>query len=130
MLSDVSLHVEAGEIVALVGANGAGKSTLMAAVSGLVRPIAGRIALEGPIAGLPPHRIARRGLALVPEGRDLFPDMSVGENLEMGAYVVKGGDRRGPRPGVRPFPVLRDRGRSSPRRSAAASSRCSPSAAR
>ena len=73
VLSDVSLHVDAGEIVALVGANGAGKSTLMAAIAGLVRPNAGRIVLEGrDLTGMPPHAVARGGLALVPEGRDLF----------------------------------------------------------
>jgi branched-chain amino acid transport system ATP-binding protein len=90
-LRDVSIRVDTGEIVALVGVNGAGKSTLMGAISGLVKPLSGSIRLEGePIGGLPAHAVARRGLALVPEGRDLFPDMSVEENLEMGAYLTRG----------------------------------------
>lgn len=90
-LRDVSIHVDAGEIVALVGVNGAGKSTLMSAVSGLVRPQSGAVTLEGrDISGLPAHAVTRLGLSLVPEGRDLFPDMSVQENLEMGAYLSRG----------------------------------------
>src|SRR5690606_7589386 len=90
-LDGVSLRVGKGEIVSLVGVNGAGKSSLMQAVAGLVRPSGGRILLDGkPIEGRPAHAIARLGLALVPEGRDLFADMSVMENLEMGAYQFGG----------------------------------------
>jgi branched-chain amino acid transport system ATP-binding protein len=114
VLSSVSIEVQAGEIVALVGANGAGKSTLMAAVAGLIRPTAGRIAFDGiEITGRPAYAIARNGLVLVPEGRDLFPDLSVSENLAMGAFVR----RRDPAIAgdieemFGHFPVLRERSR-------------------
>ncbi|MGF7160995.1 branched-chain amino acid transport system ATP-binding protein [Rhodoligotrophos appendicifer] len=87
-LRGVSLHVERGEIVALLGANGAGKSTLLATLSGLMPSTGGNAALEGrPLLGMKPHRIARLGVALVPEQRDLFIGMSVYENLTMGAYL-------------------------------------------
>ena len=87
-LRGVSFTVGKGEIVSLIGANGAGKSTTLRALSGVVRPSAGSIVHDGvPIAGLPSHRIARLGIAHVPEGRGVFADMSVRENLEMGAYT-------------------------------------------
>ena len=87
-LRDVSFTVAEGEIVSLIGANGAGKSTTLRALSGVVRPSAGSIVHGGkPIAGLPSHRIARLGIAHVPEGRGVFANMSVRENLEMGAYT-------------------------------------------
>jgi branched-chain amino acid transport system ATP-binding protein len=87
-LREVSFTVGKGEIVALIGANGAGKSTILRALSGVVRPSAGSIAHEGKsIAGLPSHRIARLGIAHVPEGRGVFANMSVRENLEMGGYT-------------------------------------------
>ena len=87
-LRDVSFAVGNGEIVCLIGANGAGKSTTLRALSGVVRPSAGSIVHAGkPIAGLPSHRIARLGIAHVPEGRGVFANMSVRENLEMGAYT-------------------------------------------
>ena len=87
-LRDVSFNVSEGEIVSLIGANGAGKSTTLRALSGVVRPSAGSIVHAGkPIAGLPSHRIARMGIAHVPEGRGVFANMSVRENLEMGAYT-------------------------------------------
>jgi branched-chain amino acid transport system ATP-binding protein len=85
-LKGISLVVEKGEIVALVGPNGAGKSTTLSTIFGLVRPDSGSISLEGkPLLGMPPERIVRRGLALVPEGRHIFNTLTVGENLEMGA---------------------------------------------
>ncbi|WP_375453826.1 ATP-binding cassette domain-containing protein [uncultured Methylobacterium sp.] len=87
VLDRVSLDVRPGETVALLGANGAGKSTAMRALAGLLRPVAGSIALEGrAVASLPAHAIARRGLALVPEGRQVFPELSVVENLRLGAH--------------------------------------------
>jgi len=87
-LRDVSFNVSKGEIVTLIGANGAGKSTTLRALSGVVRSSAGTIVHDGKsIAGLPSHRIARLGIAHVPEGRGVFADMSVRENLEMGAYT-------------------------------------------
>ena len=86
-IRDVSFTVGRGEIVTLIGANGAGKSTTLRAVSGVIRPSAGSIVHDGKsIAGLPSHRIARLGIAHVPEGRGVFANMSVRENLEMGAY--------------------------------------------
>ena len=87
-LRDVSFTVGKGEIVTLIGANGAGKSTILRVLSGVVQPAAGRMVHGGKsIVGLPPHRIVRQGIAHVPEGRGVFANMSVRENLEMGAYT-------------------------------------------
>jgi branched-chain amino acid transport system ATP-binding protein len=87
-LHGVSLHVEAGEIVTLIGANGAGKSTTLRAVSGLLRPRSGSIRFDGTdLTRLSPDRIVRHGLCHVPEGRRVFPNLTVRENLEMGAYT-------------------------------------------
>jgi branched-chain amino acid transport system ATP-binding protein len=86
-LRGVSLHVDPGEVVALIGSNGAGKTTTLRAISGLVRPASGEIRLEGrPIHTLGAELIARRGVAHAPEGRRLFSRMSVRDNLEMGAF--------------------------------------------
>ncbi len=90
----ISLNVEQGAMVALLGANGAGKSTTLKAICGMVRPSAGRIEYQGaPIAGRSPNAIVRMGIAHVPEGRRIFKDLMVGENLRMGAYTR--GDRAG-----------------------------------
>ena len=87
-LRGVSIAVEPGEIVTLIGANGAGKSTTLRAVSGLVAPSAGSITFEGRrLAGLAPHKIVRLGLAQVPEGRGIFPNLTVDENLDLGAFA-------------------------------------------
>jgi len=87
-LWDVSFHVGKGERVGILGANGAGKSTTLGALMGLYPPSSGEIRLLGhPLAGKPPTECVTHGLALVPEGRRLFPEMSVRENLEMGAYL-------------------------------------------
>ena len=84
-LRGVSLTVEEGQTVAVVGPNGAGKSTLLNTIAGRLRPRGGRIAFAGnPIGSLPPERIARLGLGLVPEGRHVFETLSVGENLKLG----------------------------------------------
>ncbi|MFH1034988.1 MAG: ABC transporter ATP-binding protein [Pseudomonadota bacterium] len=87
-LVEVSLKVERGELVTLLGANGAGKSTLLKTISGVLKPRQGRISLEDEIISqLPPHQIVRRGIIHVPEGRQVFPELSVMENLRMGAFT-------------------------------------------
>jgi branched-chain amino acid transport system ATP-binding protein len=86
-LRDISLKVNEKEIVALVGSNGAGKTTLLNTISGLLRPASGSVEfLDKRIDRLAPHRIIQLGICQIPEGRKLFTDMTVGENLEMGAY--------------------------------------------
>jgi branched-chain amino acid transport system ATP-binding protein len=93
-LAGVSLAVERGEIVALIGANGAGKTTTLRAISGFVRPAAGRIFFDGrDLAGLTPDKIVRLGIGHAPEGRRVFGRMTVRENLEMGAFTRR--DRTG-----------------------------------
>jgi branched-chain amino acid transport system ATP-binding protein len=87
-LQDISLTVEQGEIVTLIGANGAGKTTTLRAISGLVRPAAGTIRFDGrDIGRLPPDEIVRAGISHSPEGRRVFPRMTVRENLELGAFT-------------------------------------------
>ena len=91
ILNGVSLDVDQGELVGLVGPNGAGKSTTLHAITGLVSPFAGDITLEGrSLRGLPPEAIARAGVSLVPEGRRIFPDFSVEENLRLGLAARTG----------------------------------------
>ena len=108
-LSGVSLSLEAGEVLAVIGANGAGKSTLLATIAGLLPAPPAAIRLAGtPIGGWPAHRVVRHGVALVPEGRLLFPSLSVEENL------LIGGTSRRPGPWSLPrvfemFPMLRER---------------------
>jgi branched-chain amino acid transport system ATP-binding protein len=108
----ISLSVHAGEITALVGANGAGKTTTLLGISGIVKPRSGRIVFEGrETHTLPPHKIVRRGIVHVPEGRDIFKYISVRENLSLGAYT------RNDRDGIKAdqdwvlslFPVLKAR---------------------
>src|SRR6478609_7761961 len=90
-LRDVSIKVETGRLVAILGANGAGKSTLLRAISGIANVASGTIALRGEaITGLGPEEIVRRGVSHVPEGRGIFPDLTVSENLMIGAYVRRG----------------------------------------
>ncbi len=110
-LKGVDLDVEEGAIACILGANGAGKTTLMKTVSGLLAPAEGVISFRGEnIAGLPPDRIVRKGIALVPEGRAILARMTVFENLEMGAYHRKdGGIRRDLDAVMERFPVLRAR---------------------
>jgi branched-chain amino acid transport system ATP-binding protein len=88
-LKGVSLNIDKGEIVTLIGANGAGKSTTLRATSGLLRPREGSIRLEGEdLTRLPPHEIVTKGVVQVPEGRRVFGRLTVTENLEMGAYAI------------------------------------------
>jgi branched-chain amino acid transport system ATP-binding protein len=94
VLDDINLDVRPGEMVTLIGANGAGKSTTMRAISGLLRPVEGAIVLDNESIGhLATHRIARCGLALVPEGRQVFPELTVLDNLMLGAHTRKDADR-------------------------------------
>jgi branched-chain amino acid transport system ATP-binding protein len=87
-LKGVDLHVDAGEIVTLIGGNGAGKTTTLRAISGLLAPSGGQVLLDGkPIHGLAAHLIVRRGVAHSPEGRGIFANLTVDENLDLGAYV-------------------------------------------
>ena len=112
-LTDVSLSAGAGEIVVLLGANGAGKSTLFRALIGLVRLSGGTIRCAGAdVTGQPAHAIVRRGIALAPEGRHLFPQLSVKKNLLLGAYTLTGGRARvaqGIDEACALFPVIRDK---------------------
>jgi branched-chain amino acid transport system ATP-binding protein len=89
-ISDISISIGEGEAVGLLGANGAGKSTTLRAISGLLRLTAGTITFLGTDLGdLPPHKIAELGIAHVPEGRQVFPELTVRENLEVGAYIPR-----------------------------------------
>jgi branched-chain amino acid transport system ATP-binding protein len=93
-LRGIDIEVKEGEIVSLIGNNGAGKSTTLMTISGVLRPEAGDIIFEGQsIRGIPPHRIVEMGISQVPEGRRIFPRLTIKENLEMGAYTV--GSRQG-----------------------------------
>jgi branched-chain amino acid transport system ATP-binding protein len=115
-LKGISLYVEQGHVACLVGANGAGKSTTLRTVCGLKPPTLGEIWFDGErINGLPAQEIVRRGIALVPEGRRIFPQMTVLENLQMGAYLRK--DKRQVKSDLDglfdSFPVLKERTRQS-----------------
>jgi branched-chain amino acid transport system ATP-binding protein len=113
-LKGVDIKVSSGEIVALIGSNGAGKTTLLKSIAGLLLPDAGEILFQGaPIHRMAPHRIAALGIALVPEGRRVFPHLTVDENIRMGAFLRRDGatvaedrDRL-----LTLFPVLRERHR-------------------
>jgi branched-chain amino acid transport system ATP-binding protein/branched-chain amino acid transport system permease protein len=111
VLDNVSLDVRPGEMVTIIGSNGAGKSTTMRAISGLLRPVEGTIVLDNaPIGELETHQIARRGLALVPEGRQVFPELSVLDNLVLGAHSRKDADRDGEIAALlKRFPRLKER---------------------
>ena len=118
-LKGISLTINQGEIVCLIGNNGAGKSTTLMTISGILRPGSGSISFIGEdISDAPPHRIVEMGISHVPEGRRIFPRLTVKENLEMGAYSVAGSHK----PEVRKlknqfdkvyelFPVLKERGK-------------------
>jgi branched-chain amino acid transport system ATP-binding protein len=111
-LRGVSLEVHAGEIVTLIGGNGAGKSTTLRLISGLVRPSRGEACFEGEsLARVAPHDIVARGVCHVPEGRRVFAGLTVVENLEMGAYLVRGAAnvRRAMQEVFDLFPVLAER---------------------
>ncbi len=93
-LTDVTLNVERGEVVTLIGANGAGKTTTLRTITGLLEPSNGRVTYEGKdISGMPTHKLVGMGMAMSPEGRGVFANLTVKENLEMGAYIRN--DRKG-----------------------------------
>ena len=113
-LREVSFCVDAGEIVTLVGSNGAGKSTVLKTIAGLLHPRAGSVVLEGrDVSRDPPYGLVERGLVLIPEARQLWPAMTVAENLEMGAYAASARPyRRETLDRVyRMFPILAERSR-------------------
>lgn len=92
IIDQISLSARRGAITAIVGPNGAGKSTLLKAIAGLIRPSAGRIFVEGKeVTGQPPEKLVRRGVAYVPQVENVFPDLTVRENLDMGGYARKSG---------------------------------------
>ncbi|MGB4223323.1 MAG: ABC transporter ATP-binding protein, partial [Syntrophorhabdus sp.] len=114
VLREVSLEVAENEIVALVGANGAGKSTMLNTISGIVNPISGSIEFLGKrIDGMPPYDVLELGISQVPEGGKPFPDMTVRENLEMGAYSKKARKFMGEslERVFKTFPILKERGK-------------------
>lgn len=111
-LWDVSFTVDDGEIVTIIGANGAGKTTTLRAISGLLKPGSGRITFDGgDVTGLYPNQLVRRGIVLIPEARQLWPAMTVLENLEMGAYLPAARRLRAEtlRTVLKMFPILEKR---------------------
>jgi len=110
VLKGIDLRLNAGEMVAVLGANGAGKSTLMRAIAGLQRPVRGGIALAGEeTISQPAHRMVARGLVLVPEGRQVFPELSVRDNLRLGAFLRRGSIEADVEAMLDRFPRLRER---------------------
>jgi branched-chain amino acid transport system ATP-binding protein len=109
-LKGVSLLVDKGEIVALLGRNGAGKTTLLNTISGVLEPRTGEILFENEwMLGLPPHQVVAKGISQVPEGRRIFSDLTVQANLEIGAYDRWGERKRRMEKVIQIFPVLRER---------------------
>jgi len=106
----VDIEIRQGEIVCIIGNNGAGKSTTLMTISGILKPRSGTIAFgEERITGVPPYRIVRIGISQVPEGRRIFPKLTVKENLEMGAFPVRGDKKASLEFVYNLFPVLKDR---------------------
>jgi branched-chain amino acid transport system ATP-binding protein len=111
VMHGVTLEVQSGELVAIIGANGAGKTTTLRAISGFIRPGSGSIYFEGEsLVGMKPHDVVKRGLVQVPEGRSLFGSLTVLENLSMGGYTRSSGEREAALGEVYElFPVLEER---------------------
>jgi urea ABC transporter ATP-binding protein UrtE len=110
ILSGVCLELQPGEVLALLGRNGAGKTTLMRTIIGLLRPRAGSIDFDGAsIVGLPPHRVAQKGIAFVPQGRGIFGKLSVRENLLIGTRAASATARQIPANVFDYFPILTER---------------------
>ncbi len=111
-LKGVDIEIRQGEIVCVIGNNGAGKSTALMTVSGVLKPRSGNIVFEEEyITGIPPYRIVRMGISHVPEGRRIFPKLTVRENLEIGAFANRGDIKSGIEFAYNLFPVLKDRHR-------------------
>jgi branched-chain amino acid transport system ATP-binding protein len=109
-LKGVDIEIRQGEIVCIIGNNGAGKSTTLMTISGILKPRSGTIAFrEERITGVPPYRIVRMGISQVPEGRRIFPKLTVKENLEMGAFPIRGDKNASLEFVYNLFPVLKDR---------------------
>ncbi|MCJ7613807.1 ABC transporter ATP-binding protein [Candidatus Bathyarchaeota archaeon] len=114
VLHDVNLKVDKGDIVTIIGPNGTGKTALLRVISGLMKPTEGTITFLGErIDGLPPHEVVKKGIAHCPERRRLFPDMTVMENLELGAYLRKDTEKiqRDLEKVIALFPLLKERKR-------------------
>ncbi len=112
VLYDVSLQVQEGELVSIIGPNGAGKSTLMKTIFGLLRPWGGRVVYAGrDITGVPPQQMVRIGMGYVPQVDNVFPSLTVEENLEMGAFILDGDLEARKERVFQLFPRLRDRRR-------------------
>jgi branched-chain amino acid transport system ATP-binding protein len=109
-LKGIDIEIKQGEIVSLIGSNGAGKSTCLMTISGVLKPSEGRIALkDSDITGMPPHKIVGKGISQVPEGRRIFPKLTVRENLEMGAFLRHGDFSADFERVFKLFPVLKER---------------------
>ena len=111
-VQDLSFEIERGEILAILGANAAGKTSTLSSISGLVTPASGKILYKGKdIMGIPSHKVTKLGIAHVPEGREIFPNLTVYENLEMGAFVKWSKEviKRGAEQAYELFPVLAER---------------------
>jgi branched-chain amino acid transport system ATP-binding protein len=113
VLQGISLHVDEGEVVALLGRNGVGKTTTLRTIMGLLRASSGRVVFDGEdLVGRPPEHVARRGVAFVPDDRRIFPGLTVEENLELARRAVAGAGRTGPWDAAavyEQFPILADR---------------------
>jgi branched-chain amino acid transport system ATP-binding protein len=95
VLMDISIEIKPGETVAIIGANGSGKSTLLKTITGMIHPKGGKILFDGQdITNMNPYQIVAKGISMVPEGRRIFPDMTVYENLRLGSYLPKARPRR------------------------------------
>ena len=111
-LRGVDIEIKEGEIVSLIGSNGAGKSTCLMTISGVLHPSSGNIMVNGTaISALPPHKIVEMGISQVPEGRRIFPKLTVFENLEMGAFLGRGNFSVMLENVFRLFPILKERSR-------------------
>jgi ABC-type branched-subunit amino acid transport system ATPase component len=112
VIDGVSIEARRGAVTAVVGPNGAGKSTLLKAIAGLIRPVAGQVFVDGnEVTGSPVERLVRRGIAYVPQVANVFPDLTVRENLEMGGYIRASGVRERVEQLFELFPDLREASR-------------------